>query len=350
METPPRISVVIPCFNYAQYVGLAIDSVLSQPYQPTEIIVVNDGSTDGSAAVIGRYRDRVTIVEQENRGHVRSCERGFAKSHGDLVIFLDADDLLLPGCLAAVAAAWEPGCAKVQYDAAIIDAAGTDLGRRFCNFDARYDRERVRQSFAQTGTYRWPVTVGNAYSRWFLSLMLPLTVDFAPDGLLNTVAPVYGDVITLAQTLGAYRIHGANGWSSDGLDVARLPKRIGHRRTEIAIMRAHAHARGVTVPAGDVLDHELPFLNYRLMAFKLGLDYDGKDADTVPALVGRALRQVARERLPASLAAGHVAWFLTFAATPAALARHLVRLRMNRSALLAPLRRAWSRRGAAQAA
>ena len=335
----PRISVVIPCFNYERYVALAIDSVLQQSYEPKEILVINDGSTDGSSAVLDRYAGRVRVIEQENRGHVRSCERGLDETSGEIVVFLDADDLLLPGSLQAIATAWEPACTKVQYDVSIIDAAGTDLGRRFCNFDQGFDKERVRRSFSETGTYRWPVTVGNAYSRWFLEQVFPLTVDIAPDGLLNTVAPVYGEVVTIPRVFGCYRIHGANGWSSDGMDNTRLPRRIRHRQKEVAIMREHAALRGVTVPDGDVLDHELPFLNYRLMAFKLGLEYDGKGDDSVAALLRRALSQVGREALPLRMALTHAAWFLAFSATPAALAPHLIRLRFNRSALLAPLRK-----------
>ncbi len=339
----PRISVVVTCFNYAHYVAGAIESALSQSYANKEVVVVNDGSTDDSLRVIERYGARITIVDQTNQGSVAAYNHGFAATRGDLVIFLDADDWLAPGALAEVAAAWRPGCAKVQYDLGIMDAKGDDLGRRFCNFDAGYDAGRVRLSFLATGTYRWPVTAGNAYARWFAAPIFPLRIDHGPDGTLNTVAPVYGEVVTIPRVLGWYRIHGANMWTSDGLDQSRLPYRIEHRRREIAFMRAHAARNGVALPTDDVLDHELPFLNYRLMALKLGMDYDGRSRDSVARLLRCARRAVVAERLPPRLAAAHVAWFHTLAAAPARVAPTLIRLRFGRGAFLAPARRAAAR-------
>ena len=95
-----------------------------------------------------------------------------------------------PTALHEVANVWSPGLAKVQYDLAIIDADGNDLRRRFGHFRPNYTIQRVRDDFARTGTYRWPVLTGNAYSRWYLSLLFPLSVPRAPDGYLNTFAPL----------------------------------------------------------------------------------------------------------------------------------------------------------------
>jgi glycosyltransferase involved in cell wall biosynthesis len=339
----PNISVIITCFNYAQYVGGAIQSALAQSYPNKEVIVVNDGSTDDSLTVIKRHAGAITVVDQANQGSVAAYNNGFAASSGDLVIFLDADDLLAPGALAAVAAAWGPGCSKVQYDLGIIGSNGEDLERRFCNFDGGYDAARVRASFRRTGTYRWPVTAGNAYARWFAEPIFPLQIDHGPDGTLNTVAPVYGDVVTIARVLGFYRIHGANMWTSDGLDQARLPYRIEHRRREIAFMRAHAARRSVPVPADDVLDHELPFLNYRLLALKLGLDYPGRSSDSAGGLLRAARNAVREERLPPKLAAAHLAWFHLLAAVPARATPALIRLRFGRGQALVAARGALAR-------
>jgi glycosyltransferase involved in cell wall biosynthesis len=339
----PGISVVVTCFNYAQYVGGAIESALAQSHPPKEVVVVNDGSTDDSLSVIKRYGDRIAVINQVNQGSVAAYNNGFAATAGDLVIFLDADDRLLPDALAEVATAWRPGCAKVQYDLGIIGTHGEDLGRRFCNFDGHYDERRVRDSFQLTGTYRWPVTAGNAYARWFAGPLFPLHIDHGPDGTLNTVAPVYGDVVTIPRVLGQYRIHGANMWTSDGLDQTRLPYRIEHRRREVAFMRSHAARRGVAVPDADVLDHELPFLNYRLIALKLGLDYQGSSQDTVAGLLSAARRALVADRLPPKLAVTHLAWFHLLAATPRRAVPALIRLRFGRGAWLAPARRAVAR-------
>lgn len=104
-------------------------------------------------------------------------------------------------------------------------------------------------------------------------------------------------------------------------------------------MRAHAVRRGVAVPADDVLDHELPFLNYRMMAMKLGLDYPGRSRDTVAGVLRAARRAVAEEHLPAKLAMAHLAWFHVLAAAPARATPALIRLRFGRGDWMAQGRR-----------
>jgi len=108
----------------------------------------------------------------------------------------------------------------------------------------------------------------------------------------------------------------------------------------------------VEVPDVNVLDYELPFLNYRLMALKLGLDYPSRQADPLVRLLVRALRQVKREALPLRPTLAHVTWFLVFAATPAKLSPDLIRLRFNRSAVVQSLRQRlpWHRHGKASPA
>jgi len=88
------ISVVIPCYNYGQYVGEAIQSVLDQTLPPDEIIVVNDGSTDDSLAKINKYKARVRIIDQKNIGVIATKNKGLKEAAGDWIIFLDADDMM----------------------------------------------------------------------------------------------------------------------------------------------------------------------------------------------------------------------------------------------------------------
>jgi len=327
----PRISVIITCYNYGKYVAKAVESALAQTYTNTEIVAVNDGSNDDSLAVLASFGDRIKLIDQPNQGSIAAYNRGFAESSGDVIVLLDADDLLEPDALESVAAVWSQSVAKVQWDLKIIDANGDDLGRKFCNFDATYDAARVRESFLRTGTYRWPVSVGNAYSRWFAAAVFPLSPEHGPDGALNTVAPVYGEVITLPRQLGSYRIHGKNLWSNTGGDLERLPERIRQRTAEVALMRRHARERGVEVPAESALNHEIAFVNYRLMAKRLGLSYDGSRHDTRVGLLGHALKLLKSERYPARLSLAHALWFGALALVPRAPAERLMRLRFQRS-------------------
>jgi glycosyltransferase involved in cell wall biosynthesis len=93
--TLPLVSVLIPCFNAEQYIGAALDSVLGQTWKHIEVIVVDDGSTDGSVREFQRFSDtRVRLLSQTNAGASAARNAAFAACHGDFIQFLDADDVL----------------------------------------------------------------------------------------------------------------------------------------------------------------------------------------------------------------------------------------------------------------
>lgn len=96
-----RVSVLIPCYNAAAYLGEAIDSVLAQGIDLHEIVVVDDGSTDGSADAVQTYRDHVLYHRQPNGGISRARNEALALATGDVIAFLDADDLWPAESLAA---------------------------------------------------------------------------------------------------------------------------------------------------------------------------------------------------------------------------------------------------------
>lgn len=94
--TQGRISVVIPVFNTGQFLADAIQSVLAQGEEPLEIIVVDDGSTDGSAEVAESFGSPVRVIRQANAGHVAARNRGLQAARGEYITSLDADDLFSP--------------------------------------------------------------------------------------------------------------------------------------------------------------------------------------------------------------------------------------------------------------
>jgi glycosyltransferase involved in cell wall biosynthesis len=96
---PPLISVIIPVFNGERYLAEAIESVLAQDYQPLEVLVVDDGSSDGSATIGERYTPRVQCYRRAHEGLAASTNAGIALSRGPLLAFNDADDVWLPGKL-----------------------------------------------------------------------------------------------------------------------------------------------------------------------------------------------------------------------------------------------------------
>ena len=95
----PAVSVVIPAYNAAWCVGKAIDSVLAQDFLDREVIVVNDGSTDETPAVLAGYGDAIRVVDQPNGGLSNARNSGIREARGEYVAFLDADDWWLPGKL-----------------------------------------------------------------------------------------------------------------------------------------------------------------------------------------------------------------------------------------------------------
>ena len=105
----PRVSAIVTTYNYAAYISAALDSVLGQTRPPDEVVVIDDGSTDDTSQIVARYAQAgVRYLRQENQGAGAARNRGICETQGDLLAFLDADDLWLPdklerqlACLAA---------------------------------------------------------------------------------------------------------------------------------------------------------------------------------------------------------------------------------------------------------
>jgi glycosyltransferase involved in cell wall biosynthesis len=100
----PLVSVIIPCYNHAHFVGEAIKSVLEQDYQHYEIILVDDGSTDNTREVVAQFGFKVRYIYQQNQGLSAARNSGLRAARGELVGFLDADDLYEPNFLSTLVA------------------------------------------------------------------------------------------------------------------------------------------------------------------------------------------------------------------------------------------------------
>jgi glycosyltransferase involved in cell wall biosynthesis len=118
--------VIIPVYNGERYLRECLDSALAQTHAPSDVVVVNDGSTDGTAEILREYRERVIILEQENRGQGAAVNRAVANSTGELIAFLDCDDCWDPRKLERQVAVFErfPEAIAVYCDHRRIDAAG----------------------------------------------------------------------------------------------------------------------------------------------------------------------------------------------------------------------------------
>jgi len=94
--TQPLISCIVPVFNGERYLTEALESILKQTYRPLEIIVADDGSTDGTATLVASYGDQVRYLFQPNAGVAAACNLGVRASRGEFIAFLAADDLWHP--------------------------------------------------------------------------------------------------------------------------------------------------------------------------------------------------------------------------------------------------------------
>jgi glycosyltransferase involved in cell wall biosynthesis len=143
------VSVIIPCYNQANFLGEAIESVIGQSYARIQVIVVDDGSSDNTREVAGRY-EQVEIISQENRGLSAARNVGARASRGEYLVFLDADDRLMEKAFEAGVSALEahPLCAFVSGQYNLIAADGSHIpSSRRPPVDAEHYIELLRGNY-----------------------------------------------------------------------------------------------------------------------------------------------------------------------------------------------------------
>jgi hypothetical protein len=324
---PPLVSIVLSNYNYEQFVGTAIASALAQDHPDTEVIVVDDGSTDGSRAQIARHGDAIRTLHKSNGGQASTLNAGFQASRGDIVIFLDSDDFLMPTAASSVVAAWRSGCAKVQYRLAIVDEQGVATGAMLPPAGVALPDGDVVATMAASGGYVCPVTSGNAYDRAVLERAMPIPEDefrAAADGYLNAVTPFYGEVVSLQHALGAYRMHGSNLWMGQA-GVAHLRRLIEHDWLKERHALATARRLGRPMPA-DLALRDWQHVLHRLSSLRLDPEGHPAQGDTRLGLARAGVRATRRaHELAGAERLFHAAVIVAIAIAPGAGARRLAR-------------------------
>lgn len=130
----PKISVVTPSFRQSEFLPATIESVLSQDYPDFEYIVIDGGSDDGSREILETYSDHLAYwVSEPDRGQVDAINKGLARATGDILCYLNSDDLMMPGTLAAVADVYDgnPGADLFHGRCVTIDETGSPQSRKF---------------------------------------------------------------------------------------------------------------------------------------------------------------------------------------------------------------------------
>jgi len=327
----PLVSIVVPNFNYERYLGAAIDSALGQTYPNVEVIVVDDGSTDGSRAAIESYGGRCRAIFKENGGQTSSCNAGFAAARGDIVLFLDADDLLLPAAVERMVAALRPGVAAVQASVMTLDAEGRPMGSILPLLPDDWTPRRIRRTLRRTGNYPYPPTSGNAYARWFLDRVMPMSPERVPRGLdavLNGLAPLHGDVVALREPLVGYRYHDENMGATTELRPEKLHFYVELDLPRNAILLEEARRTGFPLTARTI-ERGFYFAQYRLVSCKLRPDLHPIAGDTLRRATWRLLEAAAVAPDRPLRRACVAIWGLAVALAPRAVARHLTSLRFS---------------------
>jgi glycosyltransferase involved in cell wall biosynthesis len=216
MSDQALVSVILCNYNYRRFVGEAIESVLRQSYENLELIIVDDGSTDGSRSVIQSFLDKRigTVFHQSNLGQAAALNTGFARSKGSFLAFLDADDAWMPHKLAAVLGAFEDASLSlVQHNLQVIDSDFNLIDRIHPGIQPGV-RDVLQAYFKENHTGFFSVTSGITSTRTVLQHVFPLPESWriCADVPLTRPLPIFGLVTTLEEPLGYYRIHGANTW------------------------------------------------------------------------------------------------------------------------------------------
>lgn len=329
MVTQPVVSIIIDNYNYGRFLGYAIDSALSQSYEHLEVIVVDDGSTDDSREVVARYGERIVPVLKENGGQASAMNAGFARSRGDVVIFLDSDDALMPLAAEAAVDAFvkHPGTAKVEYRMEVIDEAGRPSGEIKPPLYRAIDSGDVRRRvLAFPFDMSWLATSGNAFSSTVLRRIFPIPeADFRilADFYLSHVAALFGTVVAVDDVMARYRIHGANNYQAAGvsLEVRTLPRNIACMRATNRQLLKYARELGLgayKMPGDDILS--VSYVANRLISRKVDSDR-ANSHDTIARLLLYGLIASSR-RFDVSVVKRltFAAWFVVMAIAPRSLA------------------------------
>ena len=326
------VDVLIPNYNYAAYLGDAIESALAQTHSRIRTIVVDDGSTDGSRDVLDRYSGRVEAVLKENGGQGSALNAGLERCTGDVVMLLDSDDVLKPDAAGIVAAAFaaEPHAVKVQFRMDVIDASSRPTGEVHPAGHIPMPSGDVRRAeLSFPFDLLWMATSGNAFRRAALRRIVPLPEpDYrvCADWYLVHMAALLGPVVSLDHVGSSRRLHGDNLYEPQSPEVD-----LGHVRENIRLAAATtAHLEKLADDLGlerprSILS--LADLANRMISLRLAPGTHPVPGDERSSLLRAAVRAARRRfdfRLPKKLIA--VGWFAAMAVAPRGLARRLAEL------------------------
>lgn len=245
----PLVSVIVNNYNYGRFLSAAIDSALAQDWPDTEVVVVDDGSTDGSRDIIARYGGRIRIVLKTNGGQGSAFNAGFGVSRGEVVNFLDADDMLKPDAARrAVAAFADPAICQLLAPLELVSVDGRPMGGTFPNHMLPSGNLSRRTLAFGPWAYQVVPTSGNFWARWYLERVLPMPAEqfrIGGDEYLSAIAALYGRLASTPDPVGCYRGHGANAYWRSRIGVEDVADDAFYFERITALIRDHAQRLGL---------------------------------------------------------------------------------------------------------
>jgi glycosyltransferase involved in cell wall biosynthesis len=232
---PPRpsVSVLISCFNYAAYVGQAIESVLEQTYPPAEIIVSDDASHDNSCEVVESYMGRgrgIRLLRNPHGGMAANLNSAYRNCSGDIICLLDADDTFLPGKIEAVVNAF---CAHPQAGFAVHSASLVDNQKRargiYPLLSALPSGDCVQITYDNSGILMGlPPTTNLALRREVAARIFHIPVEYTgyAEQMIHRLAPLMTELCAIEAPMARWRLHGQNDQNSTRITPRRLEREL----------------------------------------------------------------------------------------------------------------------------
>lgn len=332
-SSAPSVDIVVTNHDYARFLPAAIESACAQTHPDVHVVVVDDGSGDGSREVLRGYEDRVEVVLKEQGGQASALNAGLERCRGEVLLVLDADDVLRPQAAERVAAAFAAGAelSKVQFPMAIVDAEGRPTGAVKPGGHLRApvgDQRRAELAFPFD--LPWLPGGGTGFRTEAVRRILPIPAADYPrsgaDWYLVHLTALLGEAALLDEVCAEYRVHGGNAY-----ELARDRIDLGHVRE--AIVFAAATTRSLEALADELgLEHPRPILSCadlanRLVSLRLEPGRHPVPGERRGALLADAVRAT-RRRFDVSIAmkVALLAWFTLEAVVPRRLARPLAEL------------------------
>jgi glycosyltransferase involved in cell wall biosynthesis len=265
----PLVSIVIPNYNYENYVGRTLESVLSQTYRNLEVIVCDDGSQDNSREVISSYAQkdpRITLVCQANQGQAAATNRAYQEARGEITCLLDADDTFTPDKVALVVAKFQdsPQVGFVTHPLLFFDPQGHQLqpGSLIDTFEEGWLAPGI---IKRGGRWRNQATSALCFRQELGAYIFPLPRVLFIDVFITVLLPLLTEVGVIRRFLTNYILHESTTKFVRDITEVNTLKWLYHLAGVTQAVNDRIHQLKLQIPYVDFRDN----LDYRLREFSL---------------------------------------------------------------------------------